>query len=201
MNPRCRPIGPMFFLPDGNDFLASIDQPLASGERIGPVRGAHGHGNTNLLQIEPSQTVNNRHAFNGPSFFCLLSQLFHLGLRHGAERFVFQKQRPCVSRKFANGSQKENGSPARRRCNGREDRPGIDDFVSQANHARRPFREEKRMGRSPKTREFSRPASAQQSRREISAGDVPVSCSHQPPLTGGKTATSASAGKPSASAA
>ena len=43
MNPFRAAVGPVFFLPDGHEFLETVDGEAAGLERLGPVRTAHGH--------------------------------------------------------------------------------------------------------------------------------------------------------------
>lgn len=90
--------GSQRLLPDRNRALHFVDQPLASGERLAPMRRDHFHPKRRFAHPHDSGAMDQSNRFDHrPSFAHALEQQPELVLRHFLERLVVDR----VDRRFA----------------------------------------------------------------------------------------------------
>src|SRR5919197_4467717 len=77
-------------LPDGNDLLQAVDQPVAGSERLGAVPGRDRDADARLTHRHEPDAVHHRDPAQPPASRRRGGETAHLALRHAGERLVLQ---------------------------------------------------------------------------------------------------------------
>src|SRR5438270_3299802 len=88
-----RPVLEVFFLPDRNNLLQTIDRVVASLEGHLAVSRGHDDYYTRFGYLNPAKTMNDPHSIDGPALLYLTPDLFHRANRHWLVAFVFKVNR------------------------------------------------------------------------------------------------------------
>lgn len=108
MNPFGASVGPMFLLPDWNDFLDPVHHPLSRLEGVLPMWRAHRHCDCNVAQLQMAHAMDNRRANDRPTCVCLVQQLMNLLDGHLGICLVVEGLRPLSGSQLSDCSQKQN---------------------------------------------------------------------------------------------
>src|SRR5262245_16302620 len=74
MHPFGRAVGPVFFLPDGDDLFQAVDQVLTRLEGLLAMRRADSDGDADVPQFQPAEAMHDRRIHHRPLLTRLADQ-------------------------------------------------------------------------------------------------------------------------------
>ncbi len=155
-------VGEVFFFPDGDGALQRVDGEAAGVEGGGAMGSADGDEDAGFSNFEAAKAVRYGDAIDGEFLMNAGGDFFQLLQRHGFVRFVVEVERAATVRIVANAAVESNDGAIGISANVVDKRGGIDRVVAELDEV---------VGGSGG--HFAR-----------------VRCAPQPPLTGGRKATS-----------
>ena len=110
MHPLRTSVGPVFFLPDRDDFLNAIHHPLPRLESILPMGRADRDSHRDVSQLQMPHPMHDGRLNDRPAGLCLIQQLVDLLDGHLRIRLVVERLRSLPRSQLTHGPQKQHHS-------------------------------------------------------------------------------------------